>query len=307
MAPETLDQFNVGLDASVAFLSLLLACYPRFSRAVDASAGRVFAGLCLANAAMAVADLLSWAFPLPLTGARIAVVMGANFVFNATAAVLLALFGRYLQLMLATCAKPACDGGPRGDSQAPKVLMPAGRAAQVVVAVYLAGCMVSLWNHMFFGVAPDTRYYRGGLYAVSQVLLGLLYVRCAAIIWVNRSLLGRCETALLLGYLMIPAVAEVVQAMNFGVALVNAAVLMSLMLMFVRMQSQREADIAERECAMMEERIELTINQVRLDDLCRELDEIKTLCGTDPERAAGRVGAMARDLRERMRRVGDTR
>lgn len=306
MAPETLDQFNVGLDASVAFLSLLLALYPRFSKAVDGATGRVFAELCLVNAVMAVADLLSWVFPLPLTPGRSAVVLGANFAFNALAVVLLVLFGRYLQLMLSARAASEHSGGVQG-FRGVAVRMPAKRAALIVAALYIAGCVASLGNHMFFGVASDTRYYRGELYAVSQVLLGLLYIRCAAIIWTNRSLVGRSETVLLLGYLMIPAVAEGVQALSFGFALVNVAVLLSLMLMFVRMQSQREADIAERECAMMEERIELTINQVRLDDLCRELDEIRTLCGTDPERAAGRVGAMARDLRERMRRVGDTR
>lgn len=266
---------------------------------------RVFAGLCLVNAVMAVADLLSWVFPLPLTPGCSAVVLGANFVFNILAVVLLVLFGRYLQLMLFARAASECDGTQGSGSVA--VRMPAKRAAFIVAALYITGCVASLGNHTFFGVASDTRYYRGGLYAVSQVLLGLLYIRCAAIIWANRSLAGRSETVLLLGYLMIPAAAEGVQALSFGFALVNVAVLLSLMLMFVRMQFQREADIAERECAIMEERIELTINQVRLDDLCRELDEIRTMCGTDPERAAGRVGAMARDLRERMRRVGDTR
>lgn len=307
MAPETLDQFNVGLDASVAFLSLLLAFYPRFSKAVDGSTGRVFAGLCLVNAVMAVADLLSWVFPLPLAPGRSVVVLGANFVFNVLAVVLLVLFGRYLRLMLAVRAVPNRGADGAQGPGAPGVRMLARRAAAVVASLYVMGCVASLGNHMFFGVAPDTRYYRGELYVVSQVLLGLLYVRCAALIWANRSLVGRSETALLLGYLMIPAAAEVTQALSFGFALVNAAVLLSLMLMFVRMQSQHEADIARRECAIMKERIELTINQVRLDDLCRELDEIGTLCGTDPERAAGRVGAMARDLRERMRRVGDGR
>lgn len=307
MESAELDQFNIGLDVSAIFLSLLLACYPRFSRVIDAATGRVFAGLCLANAVMAVADLLSWVFPLPLTEAHAAIVLGANFVFNATVAVLVALFGRYLQLMLTTRSGFESERDPLGRCETPRVRMPARRMTWVMLAVYLAGCVASLWNHMFFGVASDTRYYRGELYMVSQLLLGALYIRCAAIIWANRSLLGRAETALLLGYLMIPAVVEAVQALNFGFALVNLAVLVSLMLMFARMQSQREADIAQRECAMAEERVRLTINQVRFDDLCRELDEIHTLCGTDPECAADRVGAMARDLRERMRRASDLR
>lgn len=126
---------------------------------------RVFAGLCLVNAVMAVADLLSWVFPLPLTPGCSAVVLGANFVFNILAVVLLVLFGRYLQLMLFARAASECDGTQGSGGVA--VRMPAKRAAFIVAALYITGCVASLGNHTFFGVASDTRYYRGGLYAVS--------------------------------------------------------------------------------------------------------------------------------------------
>ncbi len=161
------DQFNVGIDASVALVSLVLALYPHFTRRRNRATTHMFAALCVANAAMALADLVSWVFPLPLSEGQAALVLVGNFVFNGAVAFLFLFFARYVRAFLAerieeragTGDGPAARGVVSGQGRFPAVQL-----MRAVAAVYFVGCAISLHNHMFFGVASDTRFYRGELF-----------------------------------------------------------------------------------------------------------------------------------------------
>ena len=299
------DQFNVGIDVSVVLVSLVLALYPRFTRRRQRAMTRMFAALCVANAVMALADLLSWVFPLPLVGWQIPLVLAGNFVFNGAVAFLFLFFARYVRAFVAERAEELGEDGLRAPDMpvvgARRGRFPAMRAMHVVAAVYFAGCAVSLGNHMFFGVASDTRFYRGELFWLAQVFVVALYAYNLLVIVLNRRLMRGSEAWALASFILVPALAEVVQLANFGLALVNLGVLVSLVAMLMFIQTQRDVEMARRERALALERLTLIMNRIRPDDLYARLDEVRGLCASDPERAAERIGEFSTWLRERMR------
>ena len=303
------DQFNVGIDASVVLVSLVLALYPHFTRRRQRATTRMFAALCLTNAVMALADLLSWVFPLPLVGWRVPLVLAGNFVFNGAVAFLFLFFARYVRAFVAERVEERAEEGgssPAGGAcasgrEAGRGRFPVLGAMYVVAAVYFAGCVVSLGNHMFFGVAADTRFYRGELFWLAQVFVVALYAYNLVVIVLNRRELRFSEVWVLASYVLVPALAEVVQLANFGLALVNLGVLVSLVAMLMFIQTQRDVEMARRERALAAEWLALITNRIRPDDLYERLDEVRALCASDPEGAADLIGEFSAWLRERMR------
>lgn len=303
------DQFNVGIDASVALVSLVLALYPHFTRRRNRATTHMFAALCVANAAMALADLVSWVFPLPLSEGQAALVLVGNFVFNGAVAFLFLFFARYVRAFLAerieeragTGDGPAARGVVSGQGRFPAVQL-----MRAVAAVYFVGCAISLHNHMFFGVASDTRFYRGELFWLAQVFVVALYAYSFFVIVLNRRALRRSEAWTLASYVLVPALAEVVQLANFGLALVNLGVLVSLVAMLMFIQTRRDVEMARRERAIASERLALIANRIQPDDIYRQLDEVRELCASDPDAAAERIGEFSAWLRERMRLLRGT-
>ena len=287
-----MDSLNAGMSFTAAVLSAVMAVGTVLSRAEGRTLeGRAFTGMCLTDAAMAVGDFLSWALPLPLGPVTQRVVLAGNFIFNVAGAVLFVCYTGYLHGVFDRAAASLPNG---------RANYPFERVGLAIAALDSVGCAVSLVTGAFFTAGFGTRYYRGEFFWVMQLMLNFLYIQVLMTIVANRRLLGAREIMALLTYIMLPGMVNIVQSLFFGAALINVAITMSLVFIFMGVQHERELEAARREHAMAKERLRLIQARIDPEDLYARLDAARTALNEDPAQAVRLIGDTSRWLRERM-------
>ena len=280
-----LNQLNMALDAYSALLCVVLGAYVLVSGDRRDRANRCFAGICACNAAMALGDLTAWAFAAPLGAVEHAAMLAGTFLFYAAPAPLFLCFTGYIVAFL---------------SKRTAVTRDYFRLSVVLFSLYMAGCVASLFNGMFFSVDAATGYVRGPLFWLAQVVPVILHLRNAWIVVRHRSCLTRKELAGFASYIALPIAAEVVQVAWYGVALMNTAVALAILLVFLSIQSERKALLAQREQELAEARSDIMLSQIQPHFLYNTLAAIRELCASDPAEAARAVGDFSLFLRENM-------
>ncbi len=280
-----LNQLNIALDAYSALLCLILGAYVLVSGDRRDPANRCFAGICACNAAMALGDLVSWAYPAPLSGVEYAVMLAGTFLFYAAPAPLFLCFTGYIVVFL---------------SKRSVVARNYFRLSVILFSLYMTGCVASLFNGMFFSVDASTGYVRGPLFWLAQVVPIVLHLRNAWIVVRYRACLAPKELAGFASYIALPIVAEVIQVAWFGIALMNTAVALAILLVFLSIQSERKALLARREQELAEARADIMLSQIQPHFLYNTLTAIRELCSSDPAEAARAVGDFSSFLRENM-------
>lgn len=280
-----LNQLNIALDAYSALLCLILGAYVLISGDRRDRANRCFAGICACNAAMALGDLVSWAFAAPLGAAEHAVMLAGTFLFYAAPAPLFLCFTGYIVAFL---------------SKRTVVSRNYFRLSVILFSLYMAGCVASLFNGMFFSVDAASGYARGPLFWLAQVVPIALHLRNAWIVVRYHACLAPKELAGFASYIALPIVAEVVQVAWYGVALMNTAVALAILLVFLSIQSERKALLARREQELAEARADIMLSQIQPHFLYNTLTAIRELCSSDPAEAARAVGDFSSFLRENM-------
>ena len=104
----------------------------------------------------------------------------------------------------------------------------------------------------------------------------------------------------LLFVLMVVYIAEIVQVVYYGIALIGSAITLNLLLIFIYVQSERELLIEERERELAESRIDIMISQINPHFLYNSLGSIKQLCDLNPETAKEAIHDLAFFLRANM-------
>ena len=282
---SALDVANVALDGYSALLCVLLAVYVAVADDRKDPVNACFMGVCASNAAMALADVVSWLWEPPLSGARHAMLAVSVVVYWAAPVVLFSCFTGYVVSYLRRL-----------------VAMREGylRRSALLMCVYLVLCAVSTMYPAFWSVTAEAGYVRGPLFMLGQAIPFALHLRNAWIILVHRKYLGGHEMLALLGYIALPFVAEAIQAACFGVALVNTAVALATLLIFMNIQASYRAELAERERELAEARGNVMLSQIQPHFLYNTLTAIRELCQSDPEQAAQMIGRFSRYLRENM-------
>lgn len=280
-----LDQLNIALDGYSALLCVVLGAYVLISGDRHDRANLCFAGICACNGVMALGDIPAWAIAAPLGGIERVVMLAGTFAFYAAPAPLFLCFTGYIVAFLSKRATIHRDYF---------------RLSVALFSLYMAGCVVSLFNGMFFSIDPAIGYVRGPLFWLAQVIPVVLHLRNAAIVVRYRSCLERKELLGLASYIALPIVAEAIQVAFFGIALMNTAVALAILLVFLSIQSERKALLARREQELAEARADIMLSQIQPHFLYNTLAAIRELCASDPAEAARAVGDFSVFLRENM-------
>lgn len=280
-----LDQLNIALDGYSALLCVVLGAYVLISGNRHDRANLCFAGICACNAVMALGDIPAWAIAAPLDGIERVVMLAGTFAFYAAPAPLFLCFTGYIVAFLSKRAAIHRDYF---------------RLSVALFSLYMAGCVVSLFNGMFFSIDPAIGYVRGPLFWLAQVIPVVLHLRNAAIVVRYRSCLERKELLGFASYIALPIVAEGIQVAFFGIALMNTAVALAILLVFLSIQSERKALLARREQELAEARSDIMLSQIQPHFLYNTLAAIRELCASDPAEAARAVGDFSVFLRENM-------
>lgn len=281
----TLDVLNVTLDGYSAVLCIVMALYVAITDDRTDKANLCFMGICAANAVMAFGDALSWVWEPPLGGVECTVLKVGTFLFWISPAPMFLCFTGYIVAYL------------RRRTEIPKGYL---RVSVALFALYLIGCVASLGNGMFFSVTPEQGYVRGDFFLWGQVVPVVLHIRNALIIFRWRRHLNAKERLSFSSYIALPLIAEVFQVPFYGIALMNTAVALATIVVFMNIQATHRAELAERDRELAEARGDIMLSQIQPHFLYNTLTAIRELCLTDSVQAADMVTRFSRFLRENM-------
>lgn len=280
-----MNQFNIAFDAYSVLLCLVLGGYVLASNDRGDRVNQCFVGICVCNAVMALGDVTAWCFALPLNEVEHAIALAGAFLFFAMPVPLFLFFTGYIVAFI---------------SKRRAVTHDYMKLSLVLFAIYFAGCVVSLFNGMFFAVDAERGYLRGDLFLIAQVIPVFLHLRNAWIVVRYRACLRPKELLGFACYIALPIVAEVLQVMWFGVAFMNTFVAIAILLVFLNIQSERKALLEQRERELAEARSDIMLSQIQPHFLYNTLTGIRELCSSDPSEAAAAIGNFSMFLRENM-------
>lgn len=157
--------------------------------------------------------------------------------------------------------------------------------------------ILSLWTGTYFYIDEGNRYVRGNLFWLSQCIPLLIYGITVALIIRYRRALRWTDVLFFLSDVVLPLIAEVIQSMNYGIALMNTGSTFALFLIFINIQSKRELLIQQQKNALVEARMDMMMSQIQPHFLYNMLAAIRRLCDREPGEAKAAIQDLSLFLR----------
>lgn len=278
-------QINIVLDLYSSVVCLILFGYLFFRPSRRDRMRRFFLMMCAFNFGITLGDLPAWACEGLARPWYPAALWSGSLLFWLCSSLMLLSFTAYMIEYLS-----------------PKVRVHSlfWRISAVLCALHMAGSVLSIWNGMFFTIPPENVYQRGEFFWLSQLIPFLMYAVDISIFAVYRKRLSRKEFRILSSYIVLPVVAEVIQMLHFGIALLSAGVSLGLLIIFINIQSAQELRLEQQEKKLAEQRIDIMLSQIQPHFLYNALTAIRRLCDHDPEEAKDAIRDFALFLRANM-------
>lgn len=156
--------------------------------------------------------------------------------------------------------------------------------AACVVAIMLV--VVSYFNHMYFTYDDSGNYVRGTYYWVSQLFPIIIILYTFYIIYKYRKKLGKMDTIYFTIYGLLPVIAMTVQIFVFGITLLYIATTLSILIIHLNVQNERENIFYQQEIALTQANIAIMLSQIQPHFLYNSITSIKHLCDTQPALAS---------------------
>lgn len=104
----------------------------------------------------------------------------------------------------------------------------------------IAMVVLSQFNHMYYYIDANNLYHRGSLFFLSQVfgIVGALVNTIILIIY--RKDIEKRQFVAFVAYIILPFIAMIIQIFVYGIALLNIAITISVLWMFISLQIDRE-------------------------------------------------------------------
>lgn len=280
-----MQQINVALDIYSIIISLILIVSLYLNGRLKEKRKFIFALMCASNIIMLLGDMTNWTcegFSSPLNPFML---RAGTLLFYLSSIPLLLLFTKYVMLYL-----------PK-DFSTPLLLW---RITIILGGIFALCCVLSLWNGMFFWIDEYNRYQRGKYFLISQLIPFLIYMINGIIIFTHSKQLGRREIIFLSSYIVCPLTAELLQMLNYGIALLGTAVTISLLLIYINIQLKSELRMVEQEAELAESQILLLLRQIQPHFLYNILSTIRQLCDSNPSQAKQAITDFSSFLRIHM-------
>ncbi len=164
-----------------------------------------------------------------------------------------------------------------------------------VIIIFVGLLTANIWFPIFYSFNPD--YIREPLFWLSQApgIFGLLYSDVFLVIY--EKYLDTYEKFAMLSYITLPIFAIILHLMFYGIAFLSFANTISIIIIFIFLQSERERTIAEQEKEITVNQLNITLSQIQPHFLNNALNTIQYLCDTNPRLASETVGKFSKYMR----------
>lgn len=257
----------------------------------------------LATAVLLLSDALAWAYRGDESQLGFYIVHISNFLVFLFSDVILALFHGYVCCSLF---------GEFDIEKKPK------KTRIQIKAVYLIACfaatlvILTQFTGFYYTFDQNNIYHRNRFYIISLLLpmCGML-IDTDLIIKYRDRITHRMMISLL-SYIFLPFVATVILMFYYGIAWINIAISISMILMFIeamieqsRKVSEQERLIARQERELTDAKIATMMSQIKPHFIYNTLGSIEQLCELDSQMAAEMTHNFAKYLRGNFGELGN--
>lgn len=178
---------------------------------------------------------------------------------------------------------------------------------KTVWGIVMVGVVLVVYSQFtgFYYTFDQNNFYHRSLFYVISIILPLTGMLLdTVLIWRYHKNISRRLCFSLLSYIFLPFIAAIVLVFYYGISLINIAISISIILMFVeamieqgRKVAQQEHELAEQEKILTESRIATMVSQIKPHFIYNTLGSIEQLCELNPPAAAQMVHDFAHYLR----------
>lgn len=167
-----------------------------------------------------------------------------------------------------------------------------------ISAVILFGILIiSQFTHIYYDFDIHNCYYRKNMFWISQITGIIEELIIAVIIILNRKKLGTFKYIALLSYVILPIVAMIIQIFVYGIAMLNMAVTISILLLFAQSLYEQSNYMVEQERELNNTKIQIMMSQIQPHFIFNSLTTIKHLCRKNQAEAIETIDEFAAYLR----------
>ncbi len=278
-------QVNIAINLYSALICIILLFSMWLNGSTKEKSDRFFMGMCLFNIGMILGDIPAWAFEgFSQPWYPAALKIGSVIFWGSSGPLLLSLTGYILEYL------PVWVN--------PRKLV--WRVACSLCAVHVLCSILSYWNGMYFTIGEGNIYQRGNWYWMSQLISFIFFVLDTVLIAICRKEIRKRDALIISSYVFLAAVALFIQILNFGIALINTGTAISILIIYINIQSQRELRMELQEKKLAEAQISITLSQIQPHFLYNTLTTIRQLCELDPMDAKEAIRDFSHFLRANM-------
>ena len=277
-----------------SIFSLIAALCMFMSRNFDRDKRRWMLGMQTAVSALLLSDALAWGFRGDADQTGYIMVRLSNFMVFALSDLILFLFHGY------TCCYLFNEPFPgRNQTGRERKKLPIHRIRFVFIIAVIGVLLVCISQlfHLYYYFDAHNFYHRGSFFLLSMFIPFFGMILDSSLVIQYRRKLSREIFVSLLSYMVLPFGAVIIQSFYYGFSLINVAICISMILMFVVAMVEQNQNLACKEKEAAQLKISLMLSQIAPHFIYNSLTTIQGLCEKDPGLAKETVGEFAGYLR----------
>ncbi len=286
MQASYLNIIHIALELSnCLFISLIIIFYLLDKRDVNGSR-KYLLRMQTANFLLLIFDVTARAFRGdPDIANRIAVIISNFFVF---------LCGFYISILFTLYLQS------RLDAEHQEKMKPFVTLVKFIYAIETGVLILNLFVPVCYYFDHYNLYRRAPGYPLLIIWSWMVFAINFVAILINRKHIPRFVFFSLLSYIVLPFLATILQYFFYGISLSNFAITIAMYGMFVASYRDNYIKLAEKEAALADIRIRITLSQMAPHFIFNSLGAIHHLCTKDPEAAAKAVKEFTGFLRSNL-------
>lgn len=251
----------------------------------DNKSRKVLSLMQLLNAFLLLADSFAWAYRGNTTTLGYYMVRVSNFCVYITNYTIMSVFTYYV-----LCCIEYRD----------KFIKWLSRVVYAISAIAIVTMVINIFNAMIYTYDANNLYTRQSLFWITQIW-GIVGGFIDVIILVKyRKYLSKNNFIAMISYIVLPLVAMIIQIFVYGIALLNIAITVSFLFMFIAAQLEQSKMLASQERKNSEMQMKIMLSQIQPHFLYNSLNSIYYLCDKDKEAAQKAISDFSDYLRGNM-------
>lgn len=267
-------------NSSVALLTMLCTlCSAVFARRRFANRRNFFPAMLCAAAGMDAASLAAWA----------AIALGRMGLFRVLFSAAAVCYFAVLALFICGIQEYLLQRGC--------VIRWPVQCTAPVCAASAAAWVVSIWNGMFYAIRPTGLGAPGPYYLLGQI--GGYWV-VAVLFWIllrHRAVMGGIVALGFASFPVLPLLAAPLQLLCPGIHLMPLLISAALLRIYAFILQEQAQQLQERQLQLTQDRIAISLSQIRPHFLYNTLNSIYYLCASDPKAAQAAIDDFSGYLR----------